>query len=410
MLKGFEQYPISFWGAGRWSDLTNEKVDTWCDLGITLAMMPCKLDEKDKVLGVLDHAATRGLKVILEDPRANWAVINRDGEDAYRAGMAEAIRDFGKHPAMYGFYIGDEPNGKNIDNALLACRINREMAPHLTAYLNLLPWLSWIGPSLGTEEYGPYLDRVAREGQSALISYDCYMQMLDDKEEGWRDYFNNLREHYEASKRNGVPFMNIVLSCGHYAYRCPSKDDMLWQLTTSVAHGASAVSWFVIELTDVPDNYRNPPINQLGDRTEQFGWLREVNCVFNNYCGRVINTLTIDTCYHVGTAYGGMPMFEPFDSILEITSGVTPLIVSGFHNEAGEKFYMVCNNSTDEVTYASLKIKAGVCLSRCQYGNVFSKVHALTDPVGERMGNPEQSYGFPLAPGQLVLFREDKAE
>ena len=410
MVHEMEQFPISFWGSGRKSELNEAKIDTWHDLGMTLAMFPADLTNKEMVYKLLNRAQFHEMKVILQDPRANYNVINRDGVEAYRAGLEEAIRDFGQHPALYGFYIGDEPNGKNIDNALLAMRINEETASHLTAYLNLLPWLSWIGPSLGTEEYAPYLDRVVKEGRCKLLSYDCYMQMLDDREEGYQDYFNNLREYYEASKRNGVPFMNIVLSCGHYNYRCPTKDDMLWQLTTSVAHGASAVSWFLIELTGVKFNYRNPPINQLGDRTEQFGWLREVNKVFNNHYGRVINTLTIDSCYHVGTAYGGMPLFEPFDNIVGITSAETPLIISSFHNEAGERFYMVCNNSADHITYASLRIKGGVTLSQCNYGNTFTKVQMLTDPVGERMGELEQSYGFPLGPGQLLLFREDAAE
>lgn len=407
MIKAFDTYPISFWGSGNWMPSPTAKVDTWHDLGITLAFMPCDVNDKMPVYEALDRAHQHGMKVFLRDPRAAWQVINKHGEKAYREGLAQAIEDFGHHPAMFGFYVGDEPNAENTENALKAVRINQEMAPHLTAYLNLLPWFDWIAPSIGSDAYAPYLDRVVTEGNCQLLSYDCYAQMRPDKEQGYHDYFNNLREHYEASKRHGIPFFNVVLSCGHYDYRCPSKDDMLWQLTTSVAHGASGISWFLIELTGISANYRNPPINQLGDRTEQFGWLREVNGVFNNHCGRIINTLTIDTCYHVGEAYGGMPLFEPFDSIVDVKSSETPLIVSGFHNEAGERFYVICNNSPDHITYASLKFKGDIRLSQCVYGNRFSPVRTLSDPVGERMGTPDQSVGFPLGPGQMILLKEE---
>ena len=205
--------------------------------------------------------------------------------------------------------------------------------------------------------------------------------------------------------------MNIVLSCGHYAYRCPSKDDMWWQLCSSVAMGASAVSWFFIELPGVWDNYRNAPINQLGDKTQQFYWLREVNCMFNDHMGRIMNTLSIDKCYHVGEAYGGMPLFEPFDGIVDVKAndGI-PLIVSSFHNENGERFYVVCNNTPFRSVHVSMKIKGDIKLTQCVYGNRFAPISILSDPVGEQMNVPDQSLGFMLAPGRMMLLKEEKKD
>ena len=201
--------------------------------------------------------------------------------------------------------------------------------------------------------------------------------------------------------------MNVVLSSGHLSYRCPTKDELWWQLTTSVAMGASAISWFIIDLPGTIANYRNTPINELGDRTVEFGWMREVNCVFNNLCGEIMNTLTVEKCFCFGEMYGGITPFEPFDSIVSVSSD-TPLIVSSFHNEEGEKFYVVCNNSTEKSTYASLKIKGGVKLSQCVYGNKFEPIGMLSDPVGERMNIPDASCGFLLAPGRMMLLKEEK--
>jgi len=408
MLQNMKKYPISFWTTTGFNKAPAEKVDDWHDLGITLAMGPCDLEHKELVYEMLDRARYYDMKVILCDPRTGWRNLTHKGEDEYRKDVAEAIKDFGSHPAMFGFYIGDEPDALDAENAFKAVRINNEMAPHLIAYINLLPWFDWIGPRMGTDAYAPYLDRAVKEGNSKLLSYDCYAQMWEGKK-GYKDYFNNLREYYLASKRNNVPFFNIVLSCGHYEYRCPTKDDMLWQLTTSVAHGAAGVSWFFIELPGIWDNYRNAPINQLGDRTEQFGWLREVNCVFNNYCGEIINNLTIDECYHAIEAFGGMPMFEPFGCIIDVkSSSGNPLVISGFHNDEGEKFYVVCNNSPEKSSHVSLKIKGGVKLMAAAYGNTFQHIHHLSDPIGEKMVDPEQSIGFYLAPGQLKLLKEVK--
>lgn len=404
-MKIMKKFPISFWNAMGWNCDSKEKVDTWNDLGITLPMMPCDLNNKQQVYNALDRAEEHGMKVFLCDPRANWRILMNEGEEKYREGMKEAIEDFGNHPAMFGFFIGDEPDAPETEAAFKGVRINNEMAPHLTAYLNLLPWFDWIGERIGSEEYGPYLDRAIKEGNSKLLSYDCYVQM-ERNEEGYRVYFNNLREHYLSTKRNNVPFFNIVLSSGHYNYQCPSKDDMLWQLTTSVAHGASGVTWFLIEIPDLWENYRNLPINLLGDRTEQFYWLREVNCTFNNYCGEIMNTLKIDKCYHVGKAYGGMPLFEPFDNIVDI-KGNNPLIISSFYNENGERFYVICNNSPEKSDHITLKTKGDVKLTRCVYGNKFEEIKMASDAVADLQKIPDQSIGFWVAPGQMLLLKEE---
>lgn len=407
-MKGMKQYPILAWHYCGFNRSPKQKVEDWHDMGLNIVTAPVDLNHKEIIREALDLAAGYNMKLILFDPRTGWRTLTKVGEEEYRKGVAEAIADFGSHPGVFGFYIGDEPDAPDAADAFKALRINEEMAPHLTAFLNLLPWFDWIGPRMGTDAYAPYLDRASRESNAKILSYDCYAQMWDDKAKAYRDYFNNLREYYENYKRNGMPFINTVLCIGHFSYRCPSKDDLLWQLTTSVAQGAAGVMWFHIEQSDLHANYRNAPINVLGDRTTEFGWMREVNCVFNNYVGEIMATLSIDKCYHVGEAYGGMPLFEPFDNIVDVKSSETPLIVSSFHNEAGERFYVVCNNSPETSTHVSMKVTGEINLTQCVYGNRFAPISLLSDPIGEKMNVPGQSLGFLLAPGQMALLKEEK--
>ena len=402
-----DKFFISAWTRSSFDKSPDEKLADWYDLGLTVGMMHFKDEDKPKVKKMLDLAHEKGMKLILCDSRADWKTLTAVGEEKYRIGLADAIAEFGSHPATFGFYIGDEPNAPDFDDAMLAVKINNEMAPHLKAYINLLPWFDWISETMGTKEYAPYLDRVVNEGNCTLYSYDCYVQMYDDKR-GYDDYFNNLREYYLASKRNNVPFVNVVLSSGHFDYRCPSKDDMWWQLNTSVAHGAKGISWFLIDMDIIHHNYRNMPINQLGERTEQFAWLSEVNRLFMKYCGKVINTLTIDKCYHVCKAYGGMPLFEPFANLLSVESrNDIPLIVSDFYNDSGEHFYMICNNSPEDNAYISIRVKEGVRLTRCNIDNTVTEISVLTDPIGEQFNVPGHSYSFFLSPGQLALLKEN---
>ena len=408
-MKYTENFTISGWAARGIDKPPREKIKEWHDLGLTLMIASSNKNNWAQTHELLDEAYKCGMKLIIQDWEANRDNLLIFGEEHYRESMRKLIAEFGSHPATFGFYITDEPDASNIECTLKAARINQEMAPHLTAYLNLLPWFDWIAERMGTEAYAPYLDRVVKEGDIKLLSYDCYTQMYKDKV-GYDSYFKNLREHYLASKRNNVPFFNIVLCTGHYDYQCPSKDDLWWQLNTSVAHGAKGVSWFILDIPDNGQNYRNAPINLLGERTPEFDILSEVNRTFNEYCGRVFATLEIDQCYHVCKAYGGMPLFEPFGCIENIESRANvPLIASGYHNKEGERFFAICNNTPDETASVSLTIKEGSDITRCYFGNVFAAPDSLTDPVGERenkKGNTK-TYTFFMAPGQIALFKEN---
>ena len=401
------EYPIVGWHYCGLNRPPEEMMDTWHELGLNLVTLICSAQQKDPVLRALDRAETHGIKLILIDWRTSQHLLHERGEEEYRRGVQSVLDDYGSHPALFGFYVGDEPEAAYTETACCAVRICQELAPHLHAFLNLLPWFDWLSERLGTENYAPYLDRICRESNAKVIGYDCYMQMKSDRESGYADYFNNLREYYLSFKRNGVPFINSVLCAGHCWYRRPSKDDLRWQLSTSVAHGAAAVMWFHIALLPHEDNYHSAPINRLGDRTEDFGWLREVNWDFHNQMGKAMAALTIDQCYHVGKAYGGMPLFEPFESILDISSK-EPLIASSFHDPDGQLYYVICSNTPDAPTYVTMKFKEGISLEKCSYGNVFVPMPGMQYAV-EGVGKmPECSVGFFLSPGQMILLRETK--
>lgn len=402
-----KDYPIGFWNVLDLRQCDPVCVEDWHDLGITQPMTPLyrEGDDKAAMLAILDRADKYGMKAIVCDFRTEWRVLTARGEEEYRALFRQALDDFGGHPAVKGFFVGDEPDAPDAADAFAAARIQSEMAPALTPYLNLLPWFDWIGERMGTPALAPYLDRAVREGVR-LLSYDCYTQMWEG-DRGWDDYFNNLREYMLATKRLGVPFQTILLSVGHYYYRCPGEDDMRWQLSTAVAHGASGISWFYIQLPGITANYRGAPIDQFGQRTQAFGWLSAENRLFQEHCGRVMTGLRIVRCHHVHKAYGGMSLFEPYGKVSAIRSErEVPMILSEFADESGRPYWMVVNNSVTSNTQATVRFTAGTRLEQCELGNVFRPVSVWGDPIGARDAEGGETVSLWLAPGQLVLLRE----
>ncbi|MCY2925838.1 MAG: hypothetical protein NT031_10430, partial [Planctomycetota bacterium] len=244
---GLKKYPVGIYNylnlTDHGSHMTEAETESLADAGITVPHSPT-FDPADPaqiahMLKMLDWAAARDMKLILWDPRCMGSMKGLEAPAEYAAGVKAAVKDFGQHPGLLGFFIGDEPNEEGM-RACAACqRIQAEIAPHLHSVLNHegAMGLGW----------GEYLDRYAQFSDADVISYDCYLQVQNpavNRVRGIDRYYENLRIYREASLRNGIPFWNTVICIGHWMYSCPNLDEIRWQFNTSVAAGASGVSWF----------------------------------------------------------------------------------------------------------------------------------------------------------------------
>ncbi len=374
-----EQYPIGLWNSLDLDSLDPGDVDDWKDLGMTLAISP-KYDferhDGKKMREILDRAHVKGMKVFVRDKKSEWGGV-RKGEEAYRRGFEGALEEFGSHPGVMGFYIGDEPDRHTMEDACMAYRIQREMAPELAPFLNLLPWYVKIGelfgiaegeedrfvPVSGIEErtgypdFRQYLEGYISQAGPAFLMYDCYSQMLPG-EKGLDMYFNNLREYGSAALRHGIPFWTALLSIGHFMYECPCEDDLRWQLNTAAAHGAAGIVWYYIYQQKTRSNYRIAPIDEHCEKTETYGWMRRVNKSFLKGNGPTVKRLRLKKVMHAGKAYGGNSVFSEDGLVLDVKSFLkTPMIVSEFKDEKENDYVMVVNNSRKDSTLAALVLR-----------------------------------------------------
>lgn len=400
-------FPIGFWNYTFMDMVGPDCVRDWSDAGMTMAMSPEFLADRDDagaMRAILDAALERKLKVILCDHRANWwRGTAADGEAAYRRGFAEALKDFGDHPAVFGFHVGDEPVKADFANACKANRIQQEMAPHLTPFLNLLPWYPGAEADVGFPSWAAYLDAFVDQAHPAMIPYDCYSQMKPGRE-GWEQYYINLREYKAASERHGLPLWSTLLTVGHYHYRCPSEDDLRWQVNTNLAHGVQGLLWFHFYMVRPHDNYRLAPIDEFWERTETFAWLSRVNRTLLAWHAPVLRELTLKRVHHVGEWWGG---FAPPDGkgLIREAHASEPLIVSEFADPRGRPYVVVVNNSVTDSTKASLTIAgAKPTLHRV----VWQGKEELVQGGGgwQAMQSDDSVRVTPwLAPGQMEMYR-----
>ncbi len=424
MKFNYEKFPISFFNTVGMEHINGNTVDMWKDLGITVGNLPQTSPQNlELAFDLLRKAAESGIKVIVHDKRLLFSTLAEKGEEEYRKGVAEVVGLFGGYSSVLGYFLGDEPDGNTNGCACRAVKIVGEMAPDSLPFLNLRPWNTVYGPNMsemfGVGDVSEYLDDYVKKSGAGLISYDCYSQCIGEtraesaENHGFDDYFYNLRKFSEASVRNGVPFGTCLCSFAHGWTRC-DPDDYRWQLSTAVASGASWITWFIIQLGWVIDNWRDVPVNQAGQRTRFFNYMSEANSVFNAYCGEIMPRLTFDCCYHVNRAFGGYELFRPFASVVDVSCSdvmkktPVPAIISGFHDVEGRKYYAFCCIGETGWADAVIKVKPGVKIEMCQVNNRFEPVGLVVEQVS---GVPLDGQGsgtirISTYTGQLRLYRE----
>ena len=89
-----------------------QTVDDWHELGITVGKTPAQSggDSVPLVRAMLDRCAELDMMCFVNDSRCSGHVMVGGGsEDDLRKGFEAALKDYGDHPALMGFEVGDEP-------------------------------------------------------------------------------------------------------------------------------------------------------------------------------------------------------------------------------------------------------------------------------------------------------------
>jgi hypothetical protein len=418
---GLESYPISFWSYtnlkehGRYMD--EAEVQEWAEAGFTVPQSPRHdpddPEQRQHMIRLLDWAQKYGLKLIVCDPRgyARQAPGSEGLAPDYAAGVRSAAEDFGAHPALFGFHVGDEPGAEMKEPFFEAYRIQKEIAPHLHPFANLLPFYPGAAKRAGAESWPAYLDEYVRESNADLISYDCYTQM-NPGTSGQQRYYENLQHYRSAAIRNGVPFWNTVLSVGHFRYRSPNLDDIRWQFNTTLAYGAHGISWFFYYMRMPHENYRRSPVDEHWNRTQTYEDLRVVQKSFHRHYGDLFARLASTRVTFHPEAFGEGEVFSPNGIVSRILPDreAHPILIGEFTDLIGRRYVMVVNNSvTDSVNVGVTFPGEDASVFSWDWHGVEKEgpaYSATRRPVRDEHGLTIRHW---LAPGQEAVYRVESA-
>ncbi len=358
-------YKMGFWNyvdTGKISPA--EAVSDWEDLACNLVMSFEFKEGHDKqeFIKMLDECYSRDVKVIICDARTKLRTFKQQGREAYRKGVEEAVVDFGAHPAAYGFYLGDEPDGKDLQNTVDAYKILVEAAPSLTPFINFLPiWYDQNGgqdgggsfkTSLGVsqKEYKALLNKLVKDAGLKCIGFDYYGQCnyYDFDNQYTKIYFENLAVFGQVARENNIPLYTSLLSVAHWGLRQVTQDDIRWQINTSVAMGTDGIFWFYLYERFLDGTFRVPPIDMFGAKTETYRYLARENKVFMK-C--IAPQLEKAKWVDVRTFHYDIPSIQAFETgdfgIKSISFPLAdcpsaPLLITKFKDEQGD-FVMLVN-------------------------------------------------------------------
>src|SRR5689334_4224921 len=145
------RFPISYWYGPPRAEMTPERYQEIANCGFTIAAPPQEasvetnlkhldLCHQANITGLVgDHRLLRERDAPTLEEHPGWEQV-----------VARAVQDYRAHPALYGYYIGDEPHRRDFADQARLCHLLQRLDPQHPAYINLYP--SYAAPHLPGEQ------------------------------------------------------------------------------------------------------------------------------------------------------------------------------------------------------------------------------------------------------------------
>jgi hypothetical protein len=145
------------------------------------------------------------------------------------------------NPAVWGYYVMDEPDNKNFKRGALFQQLAEKVNEYRSADPNHVAWLNV------TSATGSFLADYMEIVKPDFLSFDLYRWWARES-----DWWRGLEAHRDAALRAGVPMIMWIESNSSEkrfnAHLPPPEDNatkLRWSVYTSLAYGSKGVQWFI---------------------------------------------------------------------------------------------------------------------------------------------------------------------
>ena len=356
-----------------------ETLKKMADCGINLvAFVPVE---------ALDICQKLGIKAIVYQAGitpAHWAAPF-NAEEANKA-LPDLIKRVNDHPAVFGYHLKDEPDHSQFPELAKSVALVHDLAPGKWAYINLPPGMG--------EGYDGYLDVYVKTCHPKILSYDNYP--IGQEGNFSYGFWANIAQVRNAGLRHNLPFYNIFLSSAHLTYGEPSEAALRLQAYGSLVYGAKGLCYYKfisreLPILDAPElgDFRNGPLDQFGEKTHTWNWMRNMNRQIQNM-GPTLLKLKSDVVYHVGDVPEQNRGVGDDTLVKGLKSG-TDFAIGDFTHEDGSRWVMIVNKS---LTHSTTLVP--------EFRKTVAKLEYLS-PISGKMKEISPYYCLP--PGQGLLLK-----
>ena len=292
-----------------------------------------------------------------------------------------------KHPALYGYYVYDEPAPNQIKQ--MTDRFLQMMAADSTKafYLNLIPYYDEATLRMsGIKDYEAYVKQCVKIGVPQ-ICFDYYPITESGIRSKW---YHNLELIRKESLLNHRPFWAFALSTPHADYPMPTLAMLRLQMYTNLAYGATALLYFTYGTPQRTKDFvfHDGPISVDGHRTPTYETVRQMNNELRPLLP-LFEKAQVTSVRHLGknTPEGATRMTKTPSHVSRlVVYGSQGVLVSQMKTEKGE--YMVVVNK-DYRKSIRIRIKAD----------------ASVVEIDKRLQSKPLQEEYRLPGGDILLFR-----
>ncbi|MEO8874929.1 MAG: hypothetical protein ABI461_05015, partial [Polyangiaceae bacterium] len=258
---------IAMWCGAPPADLTQARVDEMANDGFTTVSNACENDAYAATYNasMLSLAKNDGLDAIVMDQR----ILDAYGGAATASALLDSVvADYGKNPALAGYFLTDEPSAGAFPNiANVISGLKTRDAAHFT-YVNLLPSYATVG-QLGVATYDQYVSQYLSSVKPDIVSFDHYPFLSDGTDT--TTFFSDLATMRAHALAGGVLFFQFAQSVEFPGCRATNGPEKLWEGMQTLAFGGAGISYF---------RYWGGIIDGDGNETSQYADVKNNNARF----------------------------------------------------------------------------------------------------------------------------------
>lgn len=217
----------------------------------------------DTLLRILDDARKSDVRLIIS---SGWVSVQPN----------VGIPRLKNHPALYGYFLQDEPWPKDIQETTQRYRAMARYDTSKPTYVNLLPdYGDELPDEIKMPAYTQYLQATSAIGLP-FISFDFY----PIRDSGIRDtWYSCLEDVRRESQRTRKPFWAFALCTPHVDYPQPTIEMLRLQIYSDLAYGAKAIEYFTYWTPKPTDewDFHDAPISLDGQRTQNYALVKRMN-------------------------------------------------------------------------------------------------------------------------------------